>query len=51
MLFDDPETGVVIADQRSGLRLCRLGEANELVIQRLSKSVRVLSLAASEMTL
>ena len=30
MLFDDPESGVVIADQRSGLRLRRLGEANEL---------------------
>jgi hypothetical protein len=30
MLFDAPETGGVIADQRSGLRLCRLGEANEL---------------------
>jgi hypothetical protein len=30
MLLDDPETGVVIADERSGLRLCRVGEANEL---------------------
>jgi hypothetical protein len=30
MLFDDSETGVVIADERCGLRLCRLGEANEL---------------------
>ena len=30
MLFNDPENGVVIADERSGLRLCRVGEANEL---------------------
>jgi hypothetical protein len=30
MLFDDPETGVVIADERFGLRLCRVGEANKL---------------------
>jgi hypothetical protein len=30
MLFDDPETGVVIADECSGLRLRRVGEANEL---------------------
>jgi hypothetical protein len=27
MLFDDPETGVVIADERCGLRLRRVGEA------------------------
>ncbi len=30
MLFDGPETGVVIADGRSGLRLSCVGEANEL---------------------
>ena len=30
MLFDDPENGVVIADARSGLRLSRVGEANEV---------------------
>jgi hypothetical protein len=30
MLFSDEDTGIVIADGRSGLRLRRLGDANEL---------------------
>ena len=30
MLFNGPQTGVVISDGRSGLRLSRVGEANEL---------------------
>jgi hypothetical protein len=30
IMFEDAETGVVIADQRCGVRLTRAGEANEL---------------------
>jgi hypothetical protein len=29
-MFDEPDVGVVIADGRSGVRLIRVGEANEL---------------------